>query len=258
MPQEPRIENGRVVLPEDRLKNRIAIILDKSGSMVSIRDQAISLFNEQVQTLKANRGRMDTKVSLVTFADKDEVLIWNQQLADVNTLTAQSYLPAGSTALFDTVGRTISKLAELPEAAETETSFLIVVITDGEENASKEWSSEKLAGKIKALQDTNRWTFAYMGANVDLSKVREGLGLHANNMAMYASTSADTMRAAGVTSRGMANYMVGRSHGMMASMDFYQPDADLDEIPMVITDSKTVSPKDEQTKTWGGSHSEVK
>ena len=72
---------------------------------------------------------------------------------------------------------------------------MVSIISDGQENSSVDWTSERLAEKIQQLQDTGRWTFSYVGANVDLSKVQQQTGIHISNIMSYTSDAAGTKAA---------------------------------------------------------------
>jgi uncharacterized protein YegL len=215
--------------------------------MGSHRSQAISFFNEQVQTLRANTGNMDTKVSLVTFPvgatnRVGEPAIWNKPVAEVQELNEASYVPNGGTPLNDAVGLAISRLAELPEASDPNTSFLVIVISDGEENASTQWDGPRVAAKIREMTATNRWTFAYMGSGVDFERVQQ-MGFAANNIHTMAVMDMGqvTMRNATAT----RSYMAGRGQGMTAMANFYEEPSvdDPDTVTMSTTDTVTVTIK---------------
>lgn len=204
---------------------RIAIILDRSSSMSSIRSEAISAFNQQVETIKANSQEVDTKVSLFTFATKaDAPLIWNQSPTTLNALTEDTYVPDGMTAMYDSVGMAVNLLSGLPEAEQKDTSFLVVIISDGAENNSKQFTSEKIASLVKTLQGTERWTFTYLGANQDLTKVQQTLGIHAGNTMQFTASAAGMNQASVANSAGTERYMAARAGGQSCITNFYNSD----------------------------------
>lgn len=237
------------------LKNRIAIILDRSSSMGSIREEAESVFNEQVKAIKAGAKDMETTVSLMTFSTTvDEPLIWNQPVAELKPLKKGSYQPNGMTALYDAVGLTVSKLASLADADDPKTSFLVVIISDGMENNSREFSASSISSKIKELQSTDRWTFTYLGANQDLAKVSGDLGIPIGNFQGFVATSEGTDSVGTLSNSATANYLNMRSVGVTSSNAVYSSvsaDQNLDgktEILSVKTDTETKVTKDSDPK----------
>lgn len=208
-----------------KLKNYIAIILDRSGSMGSMRKEAVDAFNQQVKAIREGSKDMETKVSLVTFSTIADVpKIWNQAVGKLKTLQESSYKPDGMTAMYDAVGETITKLKAVPDADDPNVSFLVVVISDGVENNSKRFNSAQVAELVKSLQDTNRWTFTYLGANQDLSKVSQSLNIPMGNTMSFAATPSGLKNAASVNAVGTNSYLTSRMRGQTCSVDFYNQD----------------------------------
>lgn len=207
----PRVNRARLEL----LKTRIAIILDRSSSMGSMKDEARDVFNKQVETIQQGQAGVDTKVSLVTFSTTvDEPMIWNRPVSEIRPLADADYQPSGMTALYDAIGSTIDKLQELPEASNDDTSFLLIIITDGDENNSHKYEPKQVASKLKELQETDRWTITYLGSNQDLTKVQADLGLRSANMLSYDSSSQQGMRnLSNAAVGGTAMFMSARSDG---------------------------------------------
>jgi uncharacterized protein YegL len=208
------------------LKTRIAILLDSSGSMQSISREAVDMFNEQVRAIRKGAAEVDTKVSLVTFASEANApLFFNTDVSNLKELDYDQYNPNGGTAMYDAIGTTIDALKLLPEANEENTSFLMVIISDGQENASKKFNSAAIAERVKSLQDGKRWTFSYLGANQDLTKVSQQLGFFAGNMMSFNSSSAGVNTASVANSGSTANYMTSRSLGVKGLTNFYDPNS---------------------------------
>ncbi len=204
------------------LKNHIAIVLDRSGSMGPIRAEAVAMFNEQIKAIKETTKGMDTKVSFATFSTvADKPLIFNESADKLVPLTEASYTPDGWTAMFDGVGSMIDALNKLPEASDEDCSFLMVIISDGAENYSREYNAVSIAEKIKTLQATKRWTFSYLGANQDLSVVSQTLNIPLGNTYAFASTGIGTNAASTVNSTSTRSYMGSRAKGMTSSASFY-------------------------------------
>lgn len=206
------------------LKTRIAILLDSSGSMSSIQREAVDMFNEQVRAIKKGAAEVDTRVTLATFASNANTpVFFNTDVANLKELDYNQYVPEGGTAMYDSIGNTIETLKALPESSDENTSFLMVIISDGQENASKKYNASRIAELVKGLQDGKRWTFSYLGANQDLTKVSQQLGFHMGNMQVFASNSAGTREASLVNTVSTSNYMNMRTRGVKGVTNFYDP-----------------------------------
>lgn len=147
------------------------IILDESGSMESIKQQAITGVNETIQTIRNAQKQHEEQehyVSLVSFNSSSVKNIYDcKQANQVEELTDKLYIPGCCTPLYDAMGLSLNKLRK---SITEEDKVLVTIITDGYENASQEYSGEA----IKALVDSLRskgWVFTYIGANQDVEKV---------------------------------------------------------------------------------------
>lgn len=221
------------------MRNYIAIVLDNSGSMESVRDVTISGFNEQVQTIRKNSKEKETFVSFICFNDRVKEIYFNQEVSSLKEINKDVYVPDGSTAMYDAVGYTINRLVATTDQRE-EDRYLIIIVSDGEENASKDFSAEALAKKISALQNTKKWTFTYMGANQDLSQISKTLKIPKGNLMSYDSTVIGTRDAFKGMSMATANYV---SSGVNSMASFYSKEA---ETP--VSDPQVDSQKADLTK----------
>lgn len=211
----------KTVEPEDKL-TYVALVIDRSGSMGSVMKEALAGINEQISSIKTNASKGGTTyVSLIEFDDVIDVVFANKLAADLQEVT--EYYPRNTTAMYDAVGRAITLLESCTETKDT--GYLVVVISDGMENASKEWNSVKLADKVKRLQATGKWTFAYMLSNVDLS-LATNLGVPLNNVRSYISTNIGTQEAMLSNSISTVNYLSSRASGLTMSTDFHKPEED--------------------------------
>lgn len=165
-------------------KTIVNFILDKSGSMSSVRDATISGVNEYVQTLK-NDKKSAYSFSLTVFDTESKELHKNKPLAKVEKLTKEDYEPGGNTALYDAVCSSIKSLKS--EVGKSD-KVLCVIMTDGEENSSKEYTQEQLKTLIKELEAEGNWTFVFLGANQDAWANAQKFGFHAQNVATFNST----------------------------------------------------------------------
>jgi hypothetical protein len=198
---------------------RVVIILDKSGSMGACQGVTVSGFNEQVQTIKSKAEGGKYFLSLVQFNHDVDPTIWNAEPKDVAELTVEQYAPTGGTAMLDAVGETLLRLEEVGDTEDT--AYLVIIISDGLENASKRFDYVTVGEMIQQRQATGRWTFTYMGANQDLSVITQQLHIPVGNTALYESDESGTEYAMTVASRNLAGYMTCRSRGKSAMKGFY-------------------------------------
>lgn len=162
------------------------IILDESGSMSSIYHQALTGVNETLQTIREAENENEGQahfVTLVTFDTGHFKRIYNgTPAASTSDLKDGQYRPCGCTPLFDAMGKAIN---DLREHVADDDIVLVTAITDGYENASREYSCEA----IKALVDELRakgWVFTYLGANQDVEKVAMSMSI--NNYREFEAT----------------------------------------------------------------------
>lgn len=192
--------------------------------MGNMTEQAISLFNENLQTMR-NEGKANNirnVVSLVKFASSVDVIHENVELDQIEEVNNQSYRPNGCTAMYDGIGTAINLLKGVSDYDDENVSFLVLVITDGEENSSKEFSGQQLSQWITDLEATERWTFTVLGANVDLRKLRQTLGIKAANVQNFDFSSEGFSQGSQVMTRGLTAYYTARSTGLNAVSNFYE------------------------------------
>lgn len=210
---------------EPRRLNLIAMVLDRSGSMAPVMDEAIGAFNDQIRTTReaTEDQPIDVLVSLVTFASEvDEPVYWNVPLHQVNEFTKADYIPGGWTAMRDAVGFTIDRLKQHPDIDDENTTVLVVIISDGAENNSREYSPEALAERVNACQDTNRWTFVYEGANQDLAKVSQATRIAKGNMLGFDATVQGMQQSGMLRQQSVTSYYRGVGTGeVTCSTNFY-------------------------------------
>lgn len=147
------------------------IILDESGSMISIMKQALDGVNETIQTIRAAQKKHDDQehiLSLVSFNSADVKTIYNLVEVDkAEELTDRQYRPSCGTPLYDAMGQAITELRK--HVADSD-AVLVTVITDGYENASREYNGEAIKALVESMK-AKGWIFTYIGANQDVEKV---------------------------------------------------------------------------------------
>lgn len=161
----------------------VAVILDKSGSMSSCDKATRDGFNEYMQELRKDK-KSNYQVA-VTLFDTDVEIGNFKALSKVDDLDKDNYQPNGSTALYDAVGGTLDEL----EKDVDDEKVLVVIMTDGGENASTEYKAADIHKRIKKLEKRGNWTFVFMGANQDSWAVGSTFGLSAQNVSNYNSTA---------------------------------------------------------------------
>jgi uncharacterized protein YegL len=224
----------------EKMVTRVALVIDRSGSMGSIRQQALDGINEQLNGLRASAGVAgETYVTLIDFDNEIKVHFNQREASKLTNLEPADFVPRGSTALYDATMTAISRLQEEKETCEN-TAYLVVVITDGGENASRT-SKHTLASRIKELQGTGKWTFTYMLSNVDLS-VATDLNVPASNVGTwYSSTAAGASAGFAYTSNSIGNYVNTRGlTGTLSVSNFYSPNTDVNKVVNAVTDDDSV------------------
>lgn len=158
----------------------IAFILDRSGSMQSMAEEAIGGFNAFIDQQKKEAG--DVILSLILFDHEYSPTVTNVPLTEMPALTDEDYQPRGTTALLDAMGRTIDDLgkqiAALPES-ERPSDVIVVTLTDGLENASSDYKRPQIAEMVKHQQEKYDWQFLFLGASLESFKESQSLGIQA-------------------------------------------------------------------------------
>ena len=169
---------------------RIAIVLDRSGSMESCKESTVAGFNEFIRTQRELPG--EATVKLVQFDDQYET-VFDKRLKDCPELTQHTFVPRGSTALLDAQGRTIvelgQELAALPES-ERPSKVIVVTLTDGMENASKQYNLDKIGEMIREQRDKYNWDFVFWGANQDAIATAAAMSIPLPSAMSYSTSKA--------------------------------------------------------------------
>ena len=209
-----------------KIKTYVFIALDASGSMDEIKAETIEKFNRQIKTLKsAQTKKMETFVSLFTFNDSLNEIFFNVSLNDVPTLTEENYKTGGFTSIFDSLNNILVKSEDISDINDKNVSCLFFMLSDGRENSSEN-SSKDLASKIKKLQDSGRWTFAYAGANQDLTKISSELNIPKGNILKYDSYSLGFNAMTENHTKSLGYFFTARSYGTPSTKGFYGSDAE--------------------------------
>ncbi|WP_442598714.1 vWA domain-containing protein [Neobacillus sp. D3-1R] len=155
----------------------IIFLLDRSGSMAGLEGDTIGGFNAFIKRQSEVEG--ETLVTAVLFDNEYEVL-WNGIDAKEVKLTENEYFVGGCTALLDAVGKTILDVGYRLSCTKEENrpgKVIFVITTDGMENASREFTYKKVKELILHQQEKYHWEFIFMGANIDVAKEAENMGI---------------------------------------------------------------------------------
>lgn len=171
----------------------IVCVLDRSGSMSAVRTDAIGGFNTFLQEQKKLPGK--ATMTLALFNTEYDLKYNGVELKDAEELNDISYVPGGATALLDAVGRTIESVAKRLKKKRNKPKVIFAILTDGEENASNEWTKEKLFDLIKEKQDKDNWAFLFLAANQDAIATAVSMAIPAGNAVDYAGTGIGTRTA---------------------------------------------------------------
>lgn len=193
----------------------LVYILDKSGSMYGLTSDTIGGYNAMIAEQKTKPG--NAKVTTVLFNDKYTAIVENEDIQNVPEMTNKEYFPTGTTAMLDAVGNTIravgEKLNAMPES-ERPGSVIVTIVTDGMENASKEYTYQQIKDMIEEQRNKYSWVFVFIGANIDAESVGVSMGIDrrlskqytANSIGtetLYKSVSNATSAARGMSCRGV-------------------------------------------------------
>lgn len=173
----------------DQNYTEIVILLDQSGSMASRKEQTITGFNEFLHEQKQVPGR--ASLTLTLFNTETEVRHLVVPINDVPDLTAETFTPGGMTALLDAVGETIRSVGTRLEAMDEVDRpglVLFAIITDGQENSSKEYTKKAVNEMIRHQEDVYGWEFDYVGTDPSVWTEAAGLGIQVTNICRTATT----------------------------------------------------------------------
>lgn len=185
----------------------IVMVIDRSGSMGGICKDAIGSLNMFLKEQKEVPG--DARVTAVLFNDEYKMLYDGVGIADVPDFDDTSYVPSSTTAMLDAIGKAIDatgeRLSQLSEGDRPE-KVLVAILTDGLENASKEYNRSQIFDKIKIQRDDYKWEFAFLAANQDAFAEGAKLGISADMTANFVATGAGVKSGVSVLSSRTTSY----------------------------------------------------
>ena len=171
----------------------IVFILDRSGSMAGLEEDTIGGFNAMIRKQRGEEGQ--ALVSTVLFDNHTEVIHDRVDIQRISPMTRKEYYVRGCTALLDAVGKSIRHIANVHKYAREEDrpeKTVFVITTDGMENASREYSYEKVRRMIEHEKEKYGWEFLFLGANIDAAKEAARFGITEDRAANYHADSQGT------------------------------------------------------------------
>lgn len=174
--------------PTCETTTEMVFILDRSGSMQGLEKDTIGGFNSLIAKQKEEPG--SAFVTTVLFDHRVEMITSRKPLNEVSPLTKKEYYVRGCTALLDAIGSTIKHIRKQQKQDKNKPDQTVfVIITDGYENASTEYSLEKVKSMIEKRQQKDGWEFVFLGANIDAIETAGSLGIAADRASAYVADS---------------------------------------------------------------------
>ena len=168
----------------------LVFILDKSGSMGGLETDTIGSYNTMLKKQQLVDG--ECHITTVLFDIDYELLHDRIDIKAVSPITEKEYQVGGSTALLDAIGSTIHKIGNAQKYTADDyraEKVMFVVITDGEENSSREYSAEKVKAQIERQKTKYGWEFIFLGANIDAVETAGRFGIRADRAQNYHADS---------------------------------------------------------------------
>jgi len=193
----------------------IWFLLDRSGSMAPLATAVVDGFNGFVVEQRNMIGTTDAPPARLSLAQFDgeapfEELVYSRRIDKVEPLAPDAFQPRGSTPLYDAIARVVDRadqrVANRIKKARPAESQLVVIFTDGQENASRHWNQASIARRIEKRK-AKGWTFVFLGANQDSYATGRGLAMAAGSVSDYLASPASMARAWGSVSRSVSMYL---------------------------------------------------
>lgn len=188
-------------------RTELIFILDRSGSMSGLESDTIGGFNAMLEKQKKEAG--ECRITTVLFDSQYELLHDRVDIDKVQPITEKDYFVRGSTALLDAMGKTMHKIERVQQCEPSR--VLMVIITDGEENSSREYQLETIKMKVKFLKEKS-WEFIFLGANMDAVTTAGHMGIDPHHAVDYVADSEGTELNFKVMSDAVSNF---RSSGFV-------------------------------------------
>lgn len=189
------------------------LILDRSGSMSGCWESTMGALNEQIVSIQGTQQRnqnVPIKANLVTFSNEVNFQFLNVPAAHLETISSKKIYPDGGTSMLDGIGQGIARIEHIMEDGD---DVVCVILTDGEENASREYTYEMVGKKIESLKATEKWSFVIMGADFDILNTASKLNIDADRQFRYSKS--ETSEVFAEMSQTMDHYIQAKSVGTL-------------------------------------------
>lgn len=205
------------------MKNKKTIyhfVVDQSGSMSGSEGPTIEGFNSQLKTLQQLKSQYPDNeyiVSVTYFEDDVMDIVKFASIEQIQMLSRENYRPGGLTALLDGIGKSIEAIRSKYdlEIKEDLASVVMVILTDGGENASRFYTRNRIADTIKELDVTGKWTFSFLGADLNALEASENLNIREENIISFSKENYDGIM--NQMSSSIRNYESMKNMGKMKS-----------------------------------------
>ena len=190
----------------------LVFILDRSGSMAGLEKDTIGGFNAMLKKQKEVEG--ECRITTVLFDNQLNILHDRLDIQAIGSLTEKDYQVGGSTALLDAIGSTINKIGNVQKHSAYEhraSKVLFVIITDGEENSSREFSSQRIKKMIEHQMNKYGWEFIFLGANIDAVETSKMYGIRPDRTQNYHADAKGVNLNFDVMSKTVANFRMNAS-----------------------------------------------
>ena len=207
------------------MDTELVFIIDRSGSMSGFEDDTIGGFNSMIEKQKEGEGRV--YVSTVLFDNYSEVIHDRVDINRVEPMTRRQYQVRGCTALFDAIGGAIHHIGNVHKYARREDvpkHTIFVITTDGLENASQQYSSQKVKEMIKRQTEKYGWEFMFLAANIDAVETAETIGIRKERAANYTQSREGIERSYRAFCCSVSDVRAGR--GDVLNLEDYMKDED--------------------------------
>jgi hypothetical protein len=199
----------------------VSFIQDRSGSMSSAWTETVSGFRAFVKDLKTKAEGVEYLFSLTTFDTLVEAPYVAKPVAEIdeNLLDDPKHGPRGRTALYDAVGTTVKQILDNRQGVD---KIIVVIVTDGQENSSREWNKDALQKSVESCLAAGDWTFTYLGTQPETWDDAAAFGINAGAARSYDPTMAHAAYAA--TSHAVRGMAASTTMGTSKLMDYFLPD----------------------------------
>ena len=190
-------------------------ILDASSSMTSIKQQIIEGFNEQVDRIITLSQKSDIKsfAGLTTFSTTVDIKFTAEDVDNLYKLDDYNYNTMGATAMNDAIALSVKALDEKLGGLMDACNVVVTVLTDGEENASRQYCSTQIADIIEEYREQYGWTFTFIGANIDVEELASRMNISRGNTLSFSSTAEGTRNMMRSYSNSMESYYSSAASG---------------------------------------------